>query len=97
MFVSEINKNTLQNFVGKGKRFKDINNLNPKPIAEEKSEQFRFCSKATVLAFGYEYNCKECGHRGDMYISRVLCDDDFLNGDRRLRNPEIKRCENSFM
>jgi len=89
-FVSEINRSTLQNFVGKAE---DINNMNSKPSVEEKEDKCRFCSKATVLAFGYEYNCEMCGHRGDLYISRVICDDDFVNGNRKLRNPELK-CEN---
>ncbi|MBA7547658.1 hypothetical protein ES705_40088 [subsurface metagenome] len=92
-FVSEINRNTLQNFIGKGEKFKDNNNMNSKSLAEEKEDKCRFCSKATVLAFGYEYNCEMCGHRGDLYISRVICDDDFANGNRKLRNPELK-CEN---
>lgn len=92
-FVGEINRSTLQNFVGEGKKLKDNNNMNSNPLAEEKEDKCRFCSKATVLAFGYEYNCEMCGHRGDLYISRVICDDDFVNGDRKLRNPELK-CEN---
>lgn len=46
-----------------------------------------YCTKATVFAI----TCEKCGHP----TSRVLCDDDFISRNKRLVNPNLKKCPNS--
>jgi len=50
-------------------------------------DKCQFCSKATVFAI----TCEACGHR----TARVLCDNDFINSNKRLLNPNLKKCANS--
>jgi hypothetical protein len=51
----------------------------------------RRCSKATLV--GQENKCEECGHLN--YSYSVMCDDDYSNGFRRLRDPNAVLCKNS--
>ena len=57
-------------------------------ITEEKQEdKCQQCRKATVFAV----TCEKCGHP----TPRVLCDIDFKKNNRRLVNPNLKKCVNS--
>lgn len=50
----------------------------------ESENKCQHCSKATVFAI----TCEMCGHP----TPRVLCDNDFINNNKRLVNPNQKKC-----
>ena len=93
----EIHKHTMNNFLEKGNKIKSKHDTTPLENEKDKRNLCKYCPKATVLAIGHQYNCEKCGHQGYVYISKVMCDNDFITGEKRLRDPQRKRCESSYL
>ena len=79
-FVSEIRENTIRSFIESGKKSPDT--------TTENNNHCKLCGKASVMAVV----CEECGH----ITPKVICDDDLIKGDARLRNPYRIKCENAI-
>ena len=93
--VAEENVNKIESF-NKTIRKHNVNLFNEAgkklTATEEKSSMKRNyickrCPKATVMAI----ECELYGHP----TARVLCDDDMINGSRKLRDPNTRLCKNS--
>lgn len=84
--LRETEAKSLKSSVKDGSR--ELKGLSSHKVNSSASQdKCQYCKKATVFAV----TCGECGHR----TARVLCDDDFINNEKRLLDPNFKKCINS--
>lgn len=80
----KLKKGIIDKFTETGKV---ISKKEPDSMIEE--DKCKYCPCATVFAV----TCEICGHP----TARILCDNDFIKNNKRLVNPNQKRCAHSLI